>query len=149
MYNRCQVPRLTTMLDDKEEKGPGPSLEEEMVDKDFKLKRKRTGAKNSGSGYSNKRPRVLSVTPCDAQMVTVSGDQVPGSSTNTLPNEKHFPVSTSLRVSNHKDEAKFKPKTTAGATNVKSTNGNNSSITQFFKPVLGRAPVAENFYPPD
>ena len=144
MFNRCHVPRLTTMLDNEvEEKAPD-------VDKDFKLKRKRTGVISSGSGSSLKRPRVLSVTPdVAAQVVTVSSDQVQSSSTTS--NKKHFQAFNSQRVSFDKIEDKLKPTKTAGATKLKLVNGteNNLSIRHFFKPVLGKAPADDNFYPPD
>ena len=50
-----------------------------------------------------------------------------------------------------KIEDKLKPTKTAGATKLKLVNGteNNLSIKHFFKPVLGKAPADDNFYPPD
>ena len=147
MFNRCHVPRLTTMLDDKEEKAPG--VGEANVDKDKKHKRKRTGAVNTDSyPSSTKRLRVLSVTPDDAApVVTVSGDQVQGSSTNT--NTQQFLGSSSLRVSHNENEVKLNPTKAAGATKSKLNNGDNLSIKHFFKPVTREASVADNFYPPD
>ena len=106
MYNRCKVPRLTTMLDDKEEKAPG--IAENNVDKVSNLKRKRTRAKKTDNVSSSvKRPRVLSVTQDDAG----PGDQ--GHSSSTTTHTQHFP--NSQRVSDHDDEVKLDPTITASA----------------------------------
>ena len=141
MFNRCHVPRLTTMLDDKEEKVP-----ENTADKEFKLKRKRTGAKNSNSS-SFKRPRlrVLSVTHGEAGPgVSVSGDQ--GHSSSTTTHTQHF---TSQRVSTIENEANMGPTKTAGATKSKLGNRDTLSIRNFFKPISRETSAANNFYPPD
>ena len=146
-FNRCQVPRLTVMLDDNREEKE--ALNVGKVDKEDKLKRKRTEKLKLCPSVS-KRPRMLSVTPGDVRSeMPVSCDQ--GVSSSTHSNKKLFNVNSQRMSRNEED--KLGPQTKiSGASNNKLAKGavNDISIKNYFKPVLGKASAANNsFYPPD
>ena len=151
MYNRCKVPRLTTMIqeektEEKKEISAVVDDEETLTEDQVKFnKRGRKASEEESVPNINKRPRK------------VLKPRLKATSKVGVIESNSIPVSKSSKKSNFEEEAKSNPKTKVveGASNFninKSKEGDNFLISNFFKPVPGKASAADKnikFYPPD